>query len=69
LRITLGIIIAPRAGGAAHLPFDYTGLCVAAACYSIKQPSLHRACPNNLQVIKKLLKVDSSKRYRRMASS
>ena len=50
-----GVIIAPYASGVGTLEMDMTGLCAATAGYSIIQPSVHRACPNYLQMMDELI--------------
>jgi LacI family transcriptional regulator len=50
-----GVIVAPYASGVGTLDMDLTGFCAATAGYSIVRPSLHRACPNYLQMMDELI--------------
>jgi len=50
-----GIIVAPYASGVGTLDMDMTGFCAATCGYSIIRPSLHRACPNYLQMMDELI--------------
>lgn len=50
-----GVIVAPYASGVGSLDMDMTGFCAATTGYSIVRPSLHRACPNYLQMMDELI--------------
>lgn len=50
-----GIIVAPYASGVGTLDMDMTGFCAATCGYSIIRPSLHRVCPNYLQMMDELI--------------
>jgi LacI family transcriptional regulator len=50
-----GVVVAPFSNGVAELNFDFEGLCVATAGYSIVKPALHRACPDYLKMMDEML--------------
>jgi|GEM_PF-414076 len=50
-----GVVVLPFASGAAKLDFDFEGLCVATAGYSIVEPKLHRACPDYFKMMDEML--------------
>lgn len=50
-----GVVVAPFSSGVAKLDFDFEGLCVATAGYSIIEPVLHRACPDYLTMMDEML--------------
>lgn len=54
-RSVKGIIVAPYASGVGTLDMDMTGFCAATCGYSIIRPSLHRVCPNYLQMMDELI--------------
>jgi len=50
-----GVVVLPFASGIAKLDFDFEGLCVATAGYSIVEPKLHRACPDYFKMMDEML--------------
>ena len=50
-----GVVVLPFASGTAELDFDFGGLCVATAGYSIVKPKLHRACPDYFKMMDEML--------------
>ncbi|MBT5902165.1 MAG: LacI family DNA-binding transcriptional regulator [Opitutaceae bacterium] len=50
-----GAVVLPFASGTAKLDFDFGGLCVATAGYSIVEPKLHRACPDYFKMMDEML--------------
>ena len=50
-----GVVVLPFASGTANLDFDFEGLCVATAGYSIVEPKLHRACPDYFKMMDEML--------------
>jgi LacI family transcriptional regulator len=52
-----GLVVLPFASGTANLDFDFEGLCVATAGYSIVEPKLHRACPDYFKMMDEMLEL------------
>jgi LacI family transcriptional regulator len=52
-----GVVVLPFASGTANLDFDFDGLCVATAGYSIVEPKLHRACPDYFKMMDEMLEL------------
>ena len=52
-----GVVVLPFASGTAKLDFDFEGLCVSTAGYSIIEPKLHRACPDYFKMMDEMLEM------------
>lgn len=61
-----GVLVLPFPSGVAQLDFDFSGLCVATAGYSIVEPMLHRACPDYLKMMDGMIAMCVSGGYKRI---
>lgn len=61
-----GVVALPFPSGVAQLDFDFSGLCVATAGYSIVEPKLNRACPDYLKMMDGMLAMCVGSGYKRI---
>ena len=61
-----GVVALPFPSGVAKLDFDFSGLCVATAGYSIVEPMLHRACPDYLKMMDGMIAMCVLNGYKRI---
>ena len=61
-----GAIIPPLSKGPASLEFDFTHLSAVAVGYSLREPALHRVCPDQYQGMTHMLEQLTARGYRRI---